>query len=101
MPSNFLILIHPNSDFAEALRVTAKAKARFPENLDDLYNRGSKLIRESIECGVTSMRTHVEVDKTVKLTCLDVGLRLVEQWKDLCEIQVTGKRGSKFKGCIV
>lgn len=78
-------------DFAEALRITTKAKAQFTHEPEDLYRRGYRLIRESVECGVTSMRTHVEVDTTVKFTCLDVGLRLSKEWEDVCEIQVAGE----------
>jgi cytosine/adenosine deaminase-related metal-dependent hydrolase len=78
-------------DFCEALRVTAKAKTQFPCHPDDLYNRGHKLIRMSVECGVTSIRSHVEVDKTVQFACLDVGLKLAKEWEELCEIQIAGE----------
>lgn len=75
-------------DFAEAIRVTAQAKHQFPHRPDDLYLRGSKLIRESVGCGVTVMRAHVEVDRIVGMASLDVGLRLSEEWKDICDIQI-------------
>lgn len=77
-------------DFAEALEVTAQAKFQFVKDPEDLYRRGYKLIRESVECGVTSMRAHVEVDTTVKMTCLEVGLRLSKEWESVCEVQVAG-----------
>jgi len=75
-------------DFEEALRVTAAAKARFPQDENDLYDRGKRLIIESVESGVTSMRAHVEVDGTVKLTCLQTALRLKKDLSDLCDIQI-------------
>jgi cytosine/adenosine deaminase-related metal-dependent hydrolase len=81
----------PFRDFAEAFKITAKAKSQFLLDSDDLYKRGYRLIRESVECGVTSMRTHVEVDTSVKFTCLDVGLRLSKEWQGICEIQVSGE----------
>jgi cytosine/adenosine deaminase-related metal-dependent hydrolase len=76
-------------DFVEALRVTNKAKASFDR--DDLYKRGHKLIRESLECGVTSMRAHVEVDTTVEFSCLEIGLKLTKDFRHICEIQLAGE----------
>ncbi|KAL9025889.1 MAG: hypothetical protein Q9196_005367 [Gyalolechia fulgens] len=73
-------------DFAEALSLTSQAKARFTE--DDLERRGRWLIEESIDAGVTCMRAFVEVDATVRFKCLDAGLRLKEQYRDACEIQI-------------
>lgn len=40
----------------EALHITSKAKARFPEHQTGLYARASRLVRESLEAGVTIMR---------------------------------------------
>ena len=78
-------------NFSEALRVTAKAKSTFPTNHDDLYDRGRKLIAQSIECGVTLMRAHVEVDETVHFACVDTGLRLRKLFRDICHIQIAGE----------
>ncbi|KAI0953142.1 hypothetical protein AcW1_007440 [Taiwanofungus camphoratus] len=75
-------------DFAEALRVTAKAKCAFPSDEEDLYNRGKRLVISSVECGVTAMRAHVEVDEIVGMSCLDVGLKLREEFKEVCEVQI-------------
>ncbi|KAI0313051.1 hypothetical protein OF83DRAFT_590059 [Amylostereum chailletii] len=76
--------------FGEALKVTTTAKSRFPHMLDDVYARGKRLVVESVQCGVTSMRAHVEVDKIVHTGCLDVALRLKEEFRDMCEIQISG-----------
>ncbi|KAH9936317.1 uncharacterized protein B0H18DRAFT_1081958 [Fomitopsis serialis] len=46
-------------DFAEALKSLQRPKP-FPSDLTDLYNRGKRLVIESIQCGVTAMRAHVE-----------------------------------------
>ncbi|KAJ7134588.1 hypothetical protein C8R44DRAFT_829041 [Mycena epipterygia] len=74
-------------DFAEALKLTNQAKASFDP--DDLYKRGYKLIRDSIECGVTSMRAHVEIDTTVEFACLEVGLKLSKVFRNIgCDVQV-------------
>ncbi|THH30657.1 hypothetical protein EUX98_g3534 [Antrodiella citrinella] len=75
-------------DFPEALRVTAAAKAQFPHDLDDLYERGKRLIVESVESGVTCMRAHVEIDATVKQSCLKIALRLKKDLSHLCDIQI-------------
>ncbi|KAI0648013.1 Metallo-dependent hydrolase [Trametes meyenii] len=74
--------------FAEALRVTTKAKSSFPHNTEDLYDRGRKLITQSVECGVTLMRAHVEVDEAVHFTCVDIGLRLKKLFRDICHVQI-------------
>ena len=73
-------------DFAEALELTGKAKSRFQE--DDLMRRGRWLVIESIAAGVTSIRAFVEVDATVRLKCLDTGLKLKKEFRDRCEIQI-------------
>ncbi|KAH9841570.1 Metallo-dependent hydrolase [Rhodofomes roseus] len=75
-------------DFAEALKVTAKAKAAFPSDLTDLYNRGKRLVIDSVQCGVTAMRAHVEVDKTVRMNCLDIGLKLKDEFQTVCDMQI-------------
>ncbi|KAJ7780627.1 hypothetical protein DFH07DRAFT_910153 [Mycena maculata] len=72
--------------FSEAMQLTNRAKAAF--NLDDLYHRGYKLIRDSLECGVTSMRAHVEIDTVVDFSCLEVGLRLNKIFRDVCDVQL-------------
>jgi len=77
-----------SGDFPEALKVTAKAKTKFPSDLRDLYERGRRLIVESVECGVTSMRAHVEVDRTVQMCCLEVGLQLSTDFSSVCDVQI-------------
>ncbi|KAF4617280.1 hypothetical protein D9613_005861 [Agrocybe pediades] len=75
-------------DFHEAMHLTKSAKSTFPSRASDLYARGARLIRESVEYGVTSMRAFVEVDEEVGFACLDVGLRLKEEFKSVCEVQI-------------
>jgi len=72
------------------MAITSKAKTGFPSRLDDLYRRGSRLIEESVEHGVTSMRAHVEVDTIVGFSCLDVALDLKARYKDVCDVQIAG-----------
>ena len=73
-------------DFAEAMEITAKAKARFEK--DDLLRRGKWLIAESIAAGVTHMRAFVEVDHIVHMKCLDAAIELKKQFAAGCEIQI-------------
>ena len=73
-------------DFAEAMEITAKAKARFDK--DDLLRRGKWLIAESIAAGVTHMRAFVEVDHIVRMKCLDAAIELKKQFAAACEIQI-------------
>ncbi len=77
-------------DFNEAMLVTAKAKETFQTNKDDLRRRGVRLIEESLENGVTSMRAHVEVDTIVGFSCLEVALELKARYKDICDVQIAG-----------
>lgn len=72
--------------FHEAMQLTAKAKSMFEE--DDLLRRGRWLVRESIDAGVTCMRAFVEVDAIVRFRCLDAGLKLKEEFKSMCHIQI-------------
>lgn len=73
-------------DFAEAMVLTNKAKNNF--ELDDLTERGQRLIDESVSVGVTSMRAFVEVDPIVGMKCLDAGIALKTKAKDRCEVQL-------------
>ena len=82
------------SNFAEALRVTTKAKSKFAYDLDDLFDRGRRLIAQSVEAGVTLMRAHVEVDESVHFACVDAGLRLRKLFRDICHIQIAGEAPS-------
>ncbi|EJC97920.1 Metallo-dependent hydrolase [Fomitiporia mediterranea MF3/22] len=75
-------------DFSEALQVTSDVKATFKNQADDLYARGDKLIRSSVGAGVTHMRAHVEIDRTVKDICLSTGVKLKEAWNGICDVQL-------------
>lgn len=78
-----------SSDFVEAMALTGKAKASFDKR--DLYYRGARLVLESVECGVTCMRAHVEVDTIVGSNCIDVGLQLKRTFRPICDIQIAGE----------
>ena len=77
-------------DFGEALGLTSRAKETFAANEDDLYNRGKRLIMDSVAAGVTIMRTHVEVDTTVQTSCLKIALRLKDDLRHLCDVRISG-----------
>jgi len=72
--------------FAEAMELTSKAKAHMEE--DDLIQRGSRLIDESVKVGVTHMRAFVEVDPIVNMLCLQAGSQIKRAHRDRCEIQI-------------
>lgn len=73
-------------DFAEAMDLTGKAKARFEDV--DLLRRGSRFIEESVEAGVTAMRAFVEADEVVEMKCVDAAVKLKERYRDACEVQI-------------
>lgn len=79
-----------SSDFSEALKVTAAAKGKFRANEEDLLQRGRRLILDSVASGVTSMRAHVEVDDVVQFSCVEAGLELKQEMKDVCDVQISG-----------
>lgn len=63
-----------NGDFEEAMKLTRQAKERFESA--DLSRRGRRLIRESLEAGVTAMRAFVEVDEIVQLRSLHAAIKM-------------------------
>lgn len=73
-------------DFAEAMKLTATAKARFAR--EDLLRRGKWLISESIDAGVTHMRVFVEVDHVVGFKCLDAAVELKQVFEGCCVLQI-------------
>ncbi|KAF2840186.1 cytosine deaminase protein-like protein [Patellaria atrata CBS 101060] len=73
-------------NFEEAMELTSQAKSRFEE--EDLLRRGRRLVEESINFGVTSMRAFVEVDRVVQLKCLTAGLILKKEFIGRCDIQI-------------
>lgn len=54
----------------------------------DLYERGRRLIVESVECGVTVIRAHVEVDSVIGDTALDIARVLKAEFIGICDIQI-------------
>ncbi|KAL4880053.1 hypothetical protein BJY04DRAFT_85609 [Aspergillus karnatakaensis] len=79
-------LLPSTGTFKEAFTFTTEAKATFTHA--NLIKRGEWLLAESVASGVTAMRAFVEVDHTVKHTCLNAGLELKRKWKESCEVQL-------------
>jgi len=75
-----------NGDFAEAMSLTGQAKQRFTEA--DVFRRGKRLIEESVEAGVTSMRAFIEVDDIAETESLQAAVKLKQQFKDQIDIQI-------------
>ncbi|CAD0086223.1 unnamed protein product [Aureobasidium vineae] len=72
--------------FDEAMNLTSKAKSSFEH--DDLIERGLRIIGESVQSGVTSMRAFVEVDPIVGLKCIEAGKSLKDKTELRCHIQL-------------
>lgn len=83
---DYLDLAPKDGSFAEALTKTAEAKTRYTRA--DLLHRGSQLIAESIQAGVTSMRAFVEVDHVTRFICVEAGIELRRRFKDQCYVQL-------------
>jgi len=73
--------------FSEALRLTSELQSS-PLYARTLYSRGTRLLRESLLFGVTSLRAHVEVDEQIGFLALDAAERLKMDWKGKIEIQI-------------
>ncbi|THV05297.1 Metallo-dependent hydrolase [Dendrothele bispora CBS 962.96] len=74
--------------FTEAMNLTGTAKSAFPLEKDSLMKRGRQLIRDSVQCGVTALRAHVEVDSLAEFSALNVALQLKEEFKQVCHVQI-------------
>ncbi|KAI4717047.1 Metallo-dependent hydrolase [Aureobasidium sp. EXF-10727] len=72
--------------FDEAMNLTSKAKSSFGN--DDLLERGLRVIDESVQAGVTSMRAFVEVDPIVGHKCIQAGKSLKDKAELRCHIQL-------------
>lgn len=75
-----------DGSFTEALQLTVQAKSHYTR--DSLRERGAQLLAENARAGVTHLRAFVEVDETVGLMCVEVGLELKEAWKDVMHVQI-------------
>jgi len=79
-------LVISKGDFAEAMSLTGQAKQRFTE--EDVMRRAKRLIEESIEAGVTSMRAFVEMDEVAETKSLQAAVKLKKQYKDQLDVQL-------------
>lgn len=79
------LTIHPR-DFAEALTETARQKTGFTR--EDVHARGGRLLEEATAYGVSLMVSHVEVDPTVGLLCLDECVALSRKYRDCIDLRL-------------
>lgn len=75
-----------DGSFEEALRNTSLAKTRYTD--EDLLQRGSQLILESVKAGVTSMRAFVEIDHVTVHQCIKVATELKVKYASICHVQI-------------
>ena len=80
------------------MTVTKAAKEEFPKDLGDLYAPGARLIRQSVEHGVTAMRAHVEIDASVRFACLETALKLQTDFRAHCDLQIASTSVPSRKG---
>ncbi|KAJ9650309.1 hypothetical protein H2198_010388 [Neophaeococcomyces mojaviensis] len=83
---NYIDLAPQDGSFSEALANTSKAKERYTHA--DLIRRGSQLIAESIQAGVTSMRAFVEIDHVTRFKCVEAGIELKRKFAEQCYVQL-------------
>ncbi len=73
-------------DFKEAMEVTLAAKREF--TLPDIQARASRHIEQAIAFGTSFMRSHVEVDPTIRLLALEALLPLRDRYAWGIDIQL-------------
>ncbi|HEX4189943.1 MAG TPA: amidohydrolase family protein [Marmoricola sp.] len=74
------------STLAEAIAMTTELKAGFTRA--DMRSRALRLIRGSVEYGVTALRAHVEVDDVLALRAIETMLELREELAGVVGLQV-------------
>lgn len=70
----------------EAVRETAKAKAKFTE--EDVFDRASAVVRQAIMHGTTRMRTFVEIDPRAGMRSFEAIKRVRERYAFAIDIQI-------------
>lgn len=65
--------------FTEAIQTTSQAKQQF--STADVRARAKKIVEQAIAFGTTTMRTHVEVDPTARMTSLEALLSLKREYE--------------------
>ncbi len=73
-------------DLAEAIAVSAKAKAEF--TAEDVHDRASRTLEAAILQGTTHMRTHLEVDPTIGLRGLEGVAPLAREFAWAIDLQI-------------
>jgi cytosine/creatinine deaminase len=79
-------LPRPASSLADAIRLTAEAKASF--TAPDMRRRALRFLRAMLRVGVTHVRAHVEIDDTLGITAVETMLGLREELRDVVDLQV-------------
>lgn len=79
-------------NFAEAMRETLRLKQSF--TVDDIQVRARQVIERAIGHGITAMRSHVEVDRTVGLTGMEALIPLRQAyWGMTLQLAVFAQEG--------
>lgn len=80
-------------NFAEAMRETLRLKQSF--TVGDIQARAKRVIERAIGHGITAMRSHVEVDRTVGLTGMEalIPLRQAYVWGMTLQLAVFAQEG--------
>ena len=74
------------TSLSDAIAMTAALKGGFSRA--DIRQRALRLIRTSVEYGVTALRAHVEVDDTLALLAIETVLELREELRGVLDVQV-------------
>jgi cytosine/creatinine deaminase len=79
--------------FTEAMRETLKLKQSF--TVEDIQNRASRVIEQSIAFGTTAMRTHVEVDPIIGFNAIEAlsPLREAYAWGMTLQLAIFAQEG--------
>ncbi|MFT8363927.1 MAG: amidohydrolase family protein [Sporolactobacillus sp.] len=71
---------------SDAIQITSDLKKTF--TVPDIEERASRVLKKSIQSGVTNLRCHVEVDDILQLKAMETILNLKEKFKDKITLQI-------------
>jgi len=80
--------VKPNTEgtLAGAIKITGELKRAFED--EEVYHRAKKVLQMCIEHGTTIVRCYPDTDPLARLVGFKACMRLKEEYKDFCEIQV-------------
>ena len=80
---------HGHGSLGDAIKAVAAMKREF--TVEDVYERGKKVIERAVVAGTTRMRTHVEIDPRIGLRSFEAikALKRDYAWASICHLRLS------------